>query len=106
MSADKTQEAKKPKKRPSSHLLRDRMGGVPQEAQQLSREHSKIKKQIKKALKEKPCTVPELFEATQIPVEQAFWHLMSLKKYGEVIEGEEKGNYLEYTLKPKEEKSS
>lgn len=96
---------KKSKEKPSSYVLRDRKGGIPKAAQALSREHSKIKKQIKQALRERPRTVPELFEATQIPVQEVFWHLMSLRKYGEVIEGEEQGSYVQYALKPKEEKT-
>ena len=106
MTDEKDQDTKEPKKKPSSHVLRDRMGGVPKAIQELSREHNKIKKKLKKALKESPLTVPELFEATHIPIEKVFWHLMSLKKYGVVIEGEEQGSYVKYALKPKEEKSS
>jgi hypothetical protein len=106
MSEEKNQEKKQPKKKPSCHILRDRIGGVPKVPQELSREHSKIKRQIKKALGERPLTVPELFDATHIPIEKVFWHLMSLKKYGEIVEGEESESYVKYALKPKEEKSS
>jgi len=71
---------------------------------EISREHAKIKKKLKGALKNGPQTVPELAQATKLRSKDVFWHLMSLKKYGVVTEGEERGNYVEYALKPKEEK--
>ncbi|MBN2437640.1 MAG: hypothetical protein JXL20_03475 [Deltaproteobacteria bacterium] len=106
MNGDKAKDTQKSKKKPSSHVLRDRIGGAPKAIQELSREHAKIKKQIRNALMERSRIVPELFESTQIPIETLFWHLMSLKKYGEVIEGEDRDGYVEYALKPKEEKPS
>lgn len=106
MSEAITQENGQTKKQRSSHILRDRIGGVPTAAQEMSREHVKIKKQIKKVLRERPHTVPEISEATNIPVEKVLWHLMSLRKYGEIVDGEEKGSYLEYVFKSKKEKSS
>lgn len=99
-------ETKPAKKKPSSFLLREKLGGVPKAALELSRENTKLKKQIKALLKERPYTVPELFAATHIPIEKVLWHVMSLKKYGEVVEGDEKDSYVEYVLKSKEEKAS
>ena len=92
------------KEKLSSRILRERLGAVPQKPLGISREHTKIKKKINTALKEGPKTVPELAQATKLPGQDVLWHLMSLKKYGNVTEGEEQGNYVEYVLKPKEEK--
>jgi predicted transcriptional regulator len=92
------------KKKLTSQILRERLGSVPQGALEISREHQKVKKRLREALKEGPKTVPEISERTQIPSRDVLWHLMSMKKYGEVIEGEEQGSYVQYALKPSEDK--
>ena len=99
------EQVTKPKKEKlSSQILRERLGAVPKKPLEISREHAKIKKKLKEVLKDGPKTVPELAQATKLPSKDVFWHLMSLKKYGEVTEGEEQDNYVEYVLRPKEEK--
>ncbi len=98
------QAAQPKKKKLSSRIRRERLGEVPKRALEISREHAKIKKKLKGALQNGPQTVPELAHETQLPMQEVFWHLMSLKKYGEIIEGEERDNYFEYALKPEEEK--
>jgi DNA-binding transcriptional ArsR family regulator len=101
MSEEQVTKSKKAKL--SSRILRERLGAVPQKPLGISREHSKFKKKINTALKEGPKTVPELAQATGLPSKEVLWHLMSLKKYGKVTEGEEQGNYVEYALKSREE---
>jgi hypothetical protein len=67
----------------------------------MSREHVKIKKRIREGLRDGPRTVPELSQATGISTDKVLWHLMSLRKYGEVTEVEEKDSYVSYALEPK-----
>lgn len=100
------ERAMQKKEKLSSQLLRERLGGIPPEPLQLSRQQAKIHRQIKEALKDGSKTVPEVSEKTQIPSAEVFWHLMSMKKYGEVIEGEERDSYIAYALQPKEGKKS
>ena len=96
----------KEKKKLSSRILRERLGAVPRKPMELSRKHAKVKKQIKQALQDGLGTVPEVSEAIHVPTGEVLWHLMSMKKYGEVIEGAERDNYMEYVLKPVEEEAS
>jgi predicted transcriptional regulator len=93
-----------PKEKLSSRILRERLGSVPKKPSEMSAKHAKIRKQLRKALEDGPKTVPAISKATGLPTKDVFWHLMSLKKYGEIVEGEERDSYVEYLLKPKQEK--
>jgi predicted transcriptional regulator len=55
-------------------------------------------KSIKGLLKEGSRTVPEISEAVAIPTSEVLWCVMSLKKYGLVVEGEQDGAYFRYGL--------
>ncbi|MBN2054841.1 hypothetical protein JW905_07960 [bacterium] len=92
------------KKKLTSRLLRERLGAVPKEPVELSREHAAIKKRLREALADGPKTVPELAATVQMPTRQVFWHLMSMKKYGGIVEGEERDSYMEYRLAAKGDK--
>jgi len=91
------------KKKAPAHILRDRRGGVPQALLELTRRQAAIRKQITKVLLEGPKTVPDLAAASGFPAHEVFWHLMAMKKYGEIVEGEERDGYFEYGLKEKKE---
>jgi predicted transcriptional regulator len=80
------------------------LGGIPQGALEISRKHQEAKKRLREALKQSPKTVPEIADQTGMPSREVFWHLMSMRKYGEVIEGEEQDSYVRYALKPSEGK--
>jgi len=58
----------------------------------------KNKTAIKKALAEKPLTVPEIAEKTSIEARQVLWIMTSLRKYGEVNEAGIDGDYPRYEL--------
>jgi predicted transcriptional regulator len=98
-NSEKTDQ--KPKK--PIRILRDRRGGVPKKLTERNREQTKIQKQLKKLLKEAPKTVPEAAKAVGLPADKVLWHLMGMKKYGEIVEGEERNSYFEYRLKEDEE---
>lgn len=55
-------------------------------------------KAIKEILGQGAKTVPELVEGTGMPPLEVFWYIASLKKYGEIIEGEKDGAYYRYAL--------
>jgi hypothetical protein len=57
-----------------------------------------IFKGIKGFLKQGPKTVPEISEALAIPTSETLWSIMSLKKYGQVVEGEQDDSYFRYGL--------
>ncbi len=83
--------------------LRQRRGPVPDELRERVKEHTRIQKAITAALSQGPRTAVEIAAATGIPREQVFWHLMAMRKYGEVAEGEESDGYFQYALTKKEQ---
>ena len=83
-------------------ILRERCGGASKELMEQHRAQRKIQKQLKQALKEGPKTVPEIAKQTGIPSHDVLWHLMSMKKYGQIVEGQERESYYEYRLEEQE----
>lgn len=57
-----------------------------------------IRREIKGALDEGPKTVPEIAERTSLASHDVMWHLMAMKKYGQVEELELDGQYYRYEL--------
>jgi hypothetical protein len=62
------------------------------------KEHNKAIKALKAILTGDGATVPAIVEQTNMPSAQVFWYLASLKKYGEVLEGDKDGSYFRYRL--------
>jgi len=92
---------KKGRDRSSIQIFRERLGEALKEAQRRHREADKVRKLIVQALRSKAATVPELSKETGLAAHEVFWHLMAMKKYGEVVEMEERGSYFAYALKDK-----
>ena len=85
-------------------VLRERRGGVPKALAERNREQARILKQLTAVLENGSKTPPELAEAVGMPIHEVFWYLMGMRKYGEVVEGQEQDGYYEYALKKKEVK--
>ncbi|WP_461833251.1 hypothetical protein [Desulfothermus sp.] len=68
------------------------------EIREIVKEQNKIKESIKNALKNGSKTVPEISEKTYLPKDTVMWYIASLKKYGEVLEGDKQGDYFSYIL--------
>jgi hypothetical protein len=79
-------------------ILRERRGGVPKERLAKHREQKRFLKTLREALRGGPLTVPQLAAATGFGTADVLWHLMAMKKFGEVVEGEERDGYYEYGL--------
>jgi predicted transcriptional regulator len=62
------------------------------------KEQKQAIKSIKEALHEGGSTVPEIAQATGLPSSVVLWYIATMKKYGEVIEGEAVGSYFRYRL--------
>ena len=90
----------KPRKMKPVQILRERRGGVPKKLAERSRRQAQIHKLLRRVLKDGPKTVPEIARLTELPTHEVFWQLMGWKKYGQIIEGEERDGYYEYALKP------
>ena len=95
----KNQKAKKP-----IRIMRERYGGVSERLKSFTRSQTSMIKKIKEMIGGSYKTVPEIAQLTGIPSRDVLWHLMAMKKYGMVIEGEEQDNYYTYTLKEEEDK--
>jgi len=65
------------------------------------REHTRIRQQISDLLREEPRTVPLLSAITGISEHEILWHVMAMKKYGLVSEGQEQEGYFLYRLEEK-----
>ena len=62
-------------------------------------EQNRVERLIAGAVKDGPKTVPEISGLTGLPPERVFWHLMALKKYGKVTEGQKQDSYFAYAMK-------
>ncbi|MBW2094031.1 MAG: winged helix-turn-helix domain-containing protein [Deltaproteobacteria bacterium] len=62
------------------------------------KEQKKVIKAIKEALGAEGATVPTVVEQTGMPSAEVFWYLATMKKYGEIVEGEKDGAYFRYKL--------
>jgi predicted Rossmann fold nucleotide-binding protein DprA/Smf involved in DNA uptake len=65
------------------------------------REDSKALKAVRARLGEGPATVPEVAQAAGLPVDRTLWFIATLRKFGEVVEGEKDGAYYRYALAAK-----
>lgn len=89
------------KRQSALRALREERGQTLEAAQQRLKEQTRVRRQIVGSLKEGPQTVPALAKATGLPTEAVFWHLMAMKKYGQIMEAEQEGDYYQYQLSEK-----
>jgi predicted Rossmann fold nucleotide-binding protein DprA/Smf involved in DNA uptake len=62
------------------------------------KENRKAIKAIKEQLQDEAKTVPEIAEATGLASSEVLWFIATLKKYGEILEGDKDGGYFRYYL--------
>jgi hypothetical protein len=98
MGADQAKTAAEKPKRPLD-VLRERRGGMSAQLKETFKQQQQNRKLMRQALKAGPKTVPQLAAACGIEGRVAMWNLMAMRRYGEVIETGEQGDYLVYTLK-------
>jgi len=89
---------RKTSNRDALRRLRGQGGAGLESAQARLKEQTRVTNEIVRLLREGPRSVPELAEAIALPTQTVFWHLMALKKYGRVLEGEQDGDYYRYRL--------
>jgi len=100
----KRADVEKPREMKPVQILRERRGGVPKGLLERNRRQAKTHKALTAALKDGPKTVPEIAQITGLPTHELLWYVMGLRKYGQIVEGEERDGYYEYALKPEEER--
>jgi hypothetical protein len=98
MGANQAKPVTEKPKRPLD-ILRERRGGMSAELKETFKQQQQIRKLMHQALKSGPKTVPELAAACKIEGRVAMWNLMAMRRYGEVVESGQRGDYLLYALK-------
>jgi hypothetical protein len=88
-----------PRKKRAIDLLREKQGGVSDALREYVKTQNRIKKLLHEALKSGPLTVPQIADRCQLDPSVVLWHLMAMRRYGEVLEGREQDGYLLYLLK-------
>ncbi len=53
---------------------------------------------IKAFLKGEAATIPEIAAAIDMPTDKTLWYMATLKKYGQIIEGQKEGAFFKYAL--------
>lgn len=87
------------KPRSALQALRESRGGVSAEMKAWLKEQQDVRKRLRGALAGGPRTVPEMASAAGLPTALALWHLMAMRRYGEVAEAGERDRYVLYALK-------
>ncbi len=64
-----------------------------------AKEQSRLKSAILNALKKGPMTIPEISTATGLDNKTTVYYVMTLRRYGQIMDGEMKGDYYSYALK-------
>jgi predicted ArsR family transcriptional regulator len=95
-----------PEQKKALATMRERMGGISEEKKQHAKQFKTTRKAIEKMLADKPATVPQIATALNIPSDEALWHLTGMRKYGQVSEAGEDGDYFLYALVAGEGKSA
>jgi len=62
------------------------------------KEHNSALKAIRTQLKDAPRTVPEIAEGAGLPTSKVMWYVASMKKFGEILEGDQDDSYFRYQL--------
>jgi len=77
---------------------------VSDEVKAKRKEFNRIKKLILKALEPGPKSIPQLAKEIELSIDVITFHLMTLRKYGDVETGEidDMDEYFSYKLKQKE----
>lgn len=53
---------------------------------------------IKDFLTAQAGTIPDIAKGTNLPTDQTLWYIATLKKYGQILEGEKQGAFFLYVL--------
>jgi hypothetical protein len=81
--------------------LRARHGGMSKALKEHFNERQRLKKAIRAALGDGARTIPEIAQACALLPPQVVWHVMAMRRYGEVVDAGERGDYVLYALKDK-----
>jgi predicted transcriptional regulator len=80
-------------------ILRDKHGGMSESLKEYVKDQNQVRKAITGSLKMGAKTIPQIATETGIKSEKVIWHVMAMKKYGDVVETGRSGDYYSYKLK-------
>ena len=63
-----------------------------------------VRKKIRTELAKGPVTVPALATACGLAAREVLWHVAAMRKYGELVEDVQDGDYFTYRLVPRDGK--
>lgn len=92
-------DAKAVKPKRAIEVLRDRRGGLSKDLKEYFNTQQRVRKAVKAALRAGPQTVPQIATASGVEPPVVLWHLMAMRRYGEVTDGPEQDGYVLYRLK-------
>ena len=92
------EETEKAKKKEAMKKLRESRKLIIKETSARVKENRKAVKAIKEELQAEARTVPDIAEATGLASAEVLWFMATLKKYGEILEGDKDGGYFRYYL--------
>lgn len=96
---EKVSTINEPREKRPIDILREKRGGVSETLKGYVKNQNRIKKLLHDALKNGPMTIPQLAARCQLDPSVLLWHLMAMRRYGEVVEGREQDGYFLYLLK-------
>ena len=79
--------------------LRERYRDSVSRVQAQVKAQNEIRRQIRQVFTSEARTVPEIAQACGLPADQVFWHIMAMRKYGQVEEQGMDGQYYRYQWK-------
>ena len=91
-------ETEKTEKKEAMKKLRESRKDVIKATATRVKENRKAIKAIKEQLQDEARKVPEIAEATGLASSEVLWFIATLKKYGEIVEGDKDGGYFRYHL--------
>jgi len=91
-------EIEKAEKKEAMKKLRENRKHIIKATSARVKENRKAVKAIKEQLRAETRTVPEIAEATGLASSEVLWFAATLKKYGEILEGDKDGGYFRYYL--------
>ena len=97
--SETVQEEKTSKEKTPLAILRERRGGMSEELKEYFKEQQRIRKLLREALKTGAKSVPELAQVCALEKPATLWHVMAMRRYGEVLEVDERNHYPLYALK-------
>jgi len=97
LTSKKVMEIEKGK---TAKYLREKLGGIPEQAKENLKEFNGIKKLMLEALTNEDLTVKQMTEKLNMPSDEVVYYLMSLVKYGFVKTGDidDMDEYYTYKL--------